>query len=42
MTPAEGTYAVRDADVTDTDELLRAAGLSPDEYGQLHDAGVVA
>ena len=42
MTPAEGTYVVRDADVTDTDELLRAAGLSPDEYGQLHDAGVVA
>jgi alpha-methylacyl-CoA racemase len=42
MTPADGTYMVRDADATDTDELLRAAGLSPDEYGQLHEAGVVA
>ena len=42
MTPAEGPYAVRAGDETDTDELLRAAGLSPDEYGRLHEAGVVA
>ena len=42
MTPAEGPYAVRAGDATDTDELLRAAGLSPDEYGRLHEAGVVA
>jgi alpha-methylacyl-CoA racemase len=42
MTPAEGPYAVRAGDATDTDELLRTAGLSPDEYEQLHEAGVVA
>ena len=42
MTPAEGPYAVRAGEETDTDELLRAAGLSPDEYGRLHEAGVVA
>ena len=42
MTPADGPYAVREADVTDTDELLREAGLSPDECARLHKAGVVA
>jgi len=42
MTPTQGPYVVRDADVTDTNELLRAAGLSHDEYGQLHESGVVA
>jgi len=34
--------AVRPTDVTDTDELLTAAGLSPDEVAKLRDAGVVA
>jgi hypothetical protein len=33
---------VRPTDVTDTDELLTAAGLSPDEIAKLRDAGVVA
>ncbi len=33
---------VRPTDVTDTDELLTAAGLSPDEVTKLRDAGVVA
>ena len=35
-------YAVRDTDLTDTDELLRAAGISPEESVQLRRAGVVA
>jgi alpha-methylacyl-CoA racemase len=35
-------YAVRDTDLTDTDELLRAAGVSPEESVQLRRAGVVA
>ena len=35
-------HPVRPADVTDTDELLAAAGLSPDEVAKLRDAGVVA
>jgi alpha-methylacyl-CoA racemase len=39
----DGTpYAVRDASVTDTDELLLAAGVSPAECAQLHAHGVVA
>jgi alpha-methylacyl-CoA racemase len=42
MTPADAAYAVRDASVTDTDELLLAAGLSPAECAQLHAHGVVA
>jgi hypothetical protein len=36
----EGSYAV--ADGTDTDELLRAAGLTPEESDALRRAGVVA
>ena len=32
----------RDATVTDTDELLTAAGLSGDELAKLHEAGVIA
>jgi len=35
-------YEVRDTDLTDTDELLRAAGVSPEESVQLRRAGVVA
>jgi crotonobetainyl-CoA:carnitine CoA-transferase CaiB-like acyl-CoA transferase len=35
-------YEARDATVTDTDALLRAAGLSDDELVELHEAGVVA
>ena len=42
QTPAEGTYVVREVDITDTDELLRAAGVSDDEYSRLVEAGVVA
>ena len=42
MARPEGAYAVRDAGITDTDELLAAAGLSPAECAQLHEAGVVA
>ncbi len=42
QTPPEGTYVVRAADVTDTGELLRAAGLSHDQCMKLHEAGVVA
>ena len=34
--------SARDATVTDTDALLRAAGLSDDELAKLHEAGVVA
>ena len=37
-----GPYEVRDATVTDTDELLRAAGFTADECAKLRDAGVVA
>ena len=42
QTPATGAYPVRAGDVTDTGALLRAAGLSDDEYTRLHEAGVVA
>jgi alpha-methylacyl-CoA racemase len=35
-------YEARDATVTDTDDLLTAAGLSPDELAKLHEAGVIA
>lgn len=34
-------YIVQDGDVTDTDELLEAAGLSKDEIVKLRDAGVI-
>ena len=37
-----GPYEVRDATVTDTDELLRAAGFSAEECAALRDAGVIA
>jgi alpha-methylacyl-CoA racemase len=42
MVHTEAAYAVRDASLTDTDELLAAAGLSAAECAQLHEAGVVA
>ena len=35
-------YEVREGDVTDTDDLLTAAGMSKDEIAKLHDAGVIA
>jgi alpha-methylacyl-CoA racemase len=35
-------YEARDAAVTDTDELLQAAGLSPAECGKLREEGVIA
>ena len=35
-------YEVREGDVTDTDELLAAAGLSKDDIAKLHDAGVIS
>lgn len=38
----EQRYEVREGDVTDTDELLAAAGLSADEIAKLRDAGVIA
>ena len=37
-----GPYPLREGDVTDTDDLLAAAGLSADEIAKLRDAGVVA
>jgi alpha-methylacyl-CoA racemase len=37
-----GPYEVRDATETDTDELLRAAGLTEDECRALHDTGAIA
>ena len=37
----EPNYELREGDVTDTDELLAAAGLSADDIAKLHDAGVV-
>ena len=37
-----GPYEVRDATVTDTDELLRAAGVTIEECAQLREAGVIA
>ena len=37
-----GPYEVRDATVTDTDELLRAVGFSAEECAALREAGVVA
>jgi alpha-methylacyl-CoA racemase len=37
-----GPYRVRDSDVTDTDDLLELAGLSPQKSAELRGAGVVA
>jgi alpha-methylacyl-CoA racemase len=37
-----GPYEVRDATVTDTDELLRAAGFTADECAELREAGAIA
>jgi hypothetical protein len=37
-----GPYEVRDATETDTDELLRAAGLTEAECRALHDTGAIA
>jgi alpha-methylacyl-CoA racemase len=42
MSRKPGGYSVRDTDVTDTDEVLRAAGISPEESVELRRAGVVA
>jgi alpha-methylacyl-CoA racemase len=42
MARPSGPYAVDDTDLTDTDELLRAAGMSPEESVELRRAGVVA
>ncbi len=42
MEQPSSPYEARDATVTDTDALLRAAGLSHDELAKLHEAGVVA
>jgi crotonobetainyl-CoA:carnitine CoA-transferase CaiB-like acyl-CoA transferase len=41
MRPAE-PYEARDMTVTDTDALLRAAGLPDDELVKLHETGVIA
>jgi alpha-methylacyl-CoA racemase len=38
----DGPYEVRDATVTDTDELLQAAGFTEDECAELRKAGVIA
>ena len=35
-------YEARDMTVTDTDALLRAAGLADDELAKLHESGVIA
>ncbi len=37
-----GPYEVRDATITDTDELLRAVGLTAEECAELRDTGVIA
>ena len=42
MTGADGPYRVRSAEVTDTEELLSAAGLTSDEIGRMREQGVVA
>jgi alpha-methylacyl-CoA racemase len=38
----EGVYPVRDASITDTDELLGQAGMSVEEISRLREAGIVA
>jgi alpha-methylacyl-CoA racemase len=40
--PPPAPDALREADVTDTDELLASAGRSADEIAKLRDAGVIA
>ena len=35
-------YEARDTTVTDTDALLRAAGLADDEVATLHESGAIA
>lgn len=42
MVPAEDAYLVRESGVTDTDDLLAAAGLAPDKITALRAEGVVA
>jgi alpha-methylacyl-CoA racemase len=42
MAPLDEPYEARDATLTDTDALLRAAGFSDDELAKLHEAGVIA
>ena len=42
MARPSAPYAVDDGELTDTDELLRAAGVSPDESVELRRTGVVA
>ena len=37
-----GPYEVRDATMTDTDDLLRTAGVTTEECAALRDAGVIA
>jgi len=42
MTRRPQPYEARDMTVTDTDALLRAAGLADDELAKLHESGVIA
>jgi alpha-methylacyl-CoA racemase len=42
MTRSSEPYEARDMTVTDTDALLRAAGLADDELAKLHEGGVIA
>ena len=42
MTRSTEPYEARDITVTDTDALLRAAGLADDELAELHERGVIA
>ncbi len=42
MARPDAPYKARDMTVTDTDALLRAAGLDADELAKLHEAGVIA
>jgi alpha-methylacyl-CoA racemase len=42
MLRPEAPYEARDLTLTDTDALLRAAGVGDDELAKLHEAGVVA
>jgi alpha-methylacyl-CoA racemase len=39
---SKGSYRVRDAGETDTDELLAGVGMSPDDCARLRESGVVA
>ncbi len=42
MPPPSGPYPVHDATVTDTDDVLRAAGVAEDELAALHADGAIA